>query len=100
MPNQEEEKSSRKPAAKARPILKQSSTSDWDFAPIEHRQWIDIETQEPMVRITYKCQNSSLDYFDTVNKFIEKKMEQSIATKLLMNARRSNPTIQDIGQAI
>ena len=35
-----------KPAAKARPILKPSSTSGWDFTPIEQRQWIDIETQE------------------------------------------------------
>ena len=44
MPIQEEEKASGKPAAKARPILKPSSTSGWD--PIEQRQWIDIETQE------------------------------------------------------
>ena len=46
MPIQEEEKASEKPAAKARPLLKPSSTSDWDFAPIEQRQWIDIEIQE------------------------------------------------------
>ena len=52
MPIQEEEKASGKPAAKARPILKPSSTSGWDFTaieqgdftPIEQRHW--IETQE------------------------------------------------------
>ena len=46
----------------------------------------------------FNCQNSSLDYFDTVNKFIEKKMEESITTKSLMNARKSNHPIQDIGE--
>ena len=35
-----------KPAAKARPILKPSSTSGWDFTPMERRQWIVIEIQE------------------------------------------------------
>ena len=47
MPIQEEEKASGKPAAeKARPILKPSSTSGWDFIPIRQRKWIDIEKQE------------------------------------------------------
>ena len=46
MPIQEEEKASVKPAAKARPILKPSSTSGWGFTPMEQRQWIDIGTQE------------------------------------------------------
>ena len=46
MPIREEEKASGKSAAKARPILKPSSTSGWDFIPIDQRQWIDIETQE------------------------------------------------------
>ena len=46
MPIQEEEKATWKPAAKARPILKPSSTSGWDSVPIGQRQWIDIETQE------------------------------------------------------
>ena len=46
VPIQEEEKASEKPAAKARPILKPSSTSDWDFTPVEQRQWIDKEIQE------------------------------------------------------
>ena len=46
MPIQEEEKASQKPATKARPILKPSSTSGWDFTPMEQRQWFDIERQE------------------------------------------------------
>ena len=41
-----------------------------------------------MILIVFKCQNSSLDYFDTVKKFIEKLMDQSIMTKSLTNARR------------
>ena len=39
-----------------------------------------------MILYVFKCQNSSLDYFDTGQKFIG--MEQSIMTKLLMNARK------------
>ena len=46
MPIQEEVKASVKPAAKARPILKPSSTSGWDFTLVEQKQWTDIETQE------------------------------------------------------
>ena len=46
MPIQEEEKASGKTAAKARPILKPSSTKGWDFTPVEQRQWIDIEIQD------------------------------------------------------
>ena len=46
VPIQEEEKASGKPAAKARPILKPSSTSGWDSIPMEQRQWIDINEQE------------------------------------------------------
>ena len=46
IPVQQEEKASGKPAAKARPILKPSSTSGWGFTPMEQRQWIDIEMQE------------------------------------------------------
>ena len=46
MPIQEEEKASWKPAAKTRPILRPSSTSGWDFTPVEQRQRIDIEIQE------------------------------------------------------
>ena len=46
LPIQEEEKASVKPAEKATPILKPSSTSGWDVIPIEQRQWIVIEIQE------------------------------------------------------
>ena len=46
MPIQGEEKASRKPAAKARPILKPSPTSGWGFISVEQRRRIDIGTQE------------------------------------------------------
>ena len=46
MPIQEEERASGKPAAKARPILKPSSTSNWNFIPMEQRKWIDIEVEK------------------------------------------------------
>ena len=48
-PIQEEEKASGKSAAKARPILKPSSTSGWDSTLVEPRQWIDIETEGPLL---------------------------------------------------
>ena len=46
MPVQEEEQASEKTAAKARPILKPSSTSAVNFIPIGHIKWMDIEIQE------------------------------------------------------
>ena len=46
MPIQEEGKDSGKFAAKARPILKPSSTSFGDSALMKQRRWIDIEIQE------------------------------------------------------
>ena len=66
MPIQEEEKASEKPAAKARPILKLSSTSGWDSTPVEQRQWIDIETQE-----------SNDPYCFQVSKFITRLLRHS-----------------------
>ena len=45
MPIQEEVRASEKPAAKARPILKPSSTSNWNFIPMGQRIWIDIEVK-------------------------------------------------------
>ena len=45
-----------------------------------------------MSLVVFMCRNSFLDYHDTVKKFIEKMMEQSIMTKLLTNARESNST--------
>ena len=58
MPIQEEENASGKPAAKARPILKPSSTSGWVFTPIDQRQWIDIETQESNDPPVFKCREA------------------------------------------
>ena len=66
MPIQEEEKASGKPAAKARPILKPSSTSGWDITPIEQRHWIDTETQE-----------SNDPYCFQVSKFITRLLRHS-----------------------
>ena len=60
------------------------------------RHW---NTRIQMILLVLKCQNSLLDYFDTVKKLIDKMMEQSIETKLLMNARKSYHTIQDTGQS-
>ena len=94
MPIQEEEKASGKPAAKARPILKPSSTSEWDFT----LNALTLKHWNPKILIVFKCQNSLVDYFDTVNKLIEKKMQESITTKLLMSVRKRYQTIQDIGQ--
>ena len=66
MPIQEEEKASVKCDANARPIFKLSSTSGWDFTPIEQRQWIDIETQE-----------SNDPYCFQVSKFITRLLRHS-----------------------
>ena len=94
MPIQEEEKASGKPAAKVRPILKPSSTSGWDFTPMEQRQWVDIEMQE-----------SKDPHCFQMSKFIARLLRQrkqvnreEDAAKLLMNTRKSCQTIQDIGQ--
>ena len=46
MPIEEKEKSSGKPAVKARPIFNSSSTSDKIFTFVKQRQWIDIATPE------------------------------------------------------
>ena len=54
--------------------------------------------RNPKILIVFKCHTSLLDCFDTVSKFVEKKMVESITTKLLMNARRNYQKIQDIGQ--
>ena len=72
MPIQEEEKASGKPAATARLILKPSSTSGWDFTPLDRDNGLTLKYRNPKILIVFKCQNSLLDCFDTVNKFIEK----------------------------
>ena len=54
--------------------------------------WTDIgltlKHKNPMLFVLFKCQNSSLNCYNTTKKFIEELMEQSIMTKLLMNARK------------
>ena len=62
------------------------------------RQWIDIEIQESKDPHCFQVSKFITHCSDTVNKSIEKKMVESITTKILMNARRSYQTIQDIGQ--
>ena len=52
-----------------------------------------------MILVVFKCRNSALDYYDTVKKFIDKMMEQSIMTKLWDGCKQeSNSTILNIGQ--
>ena len=62
----QKKKASGKPAAKARPILKPSSTSGWDLITIRQRSWIDIETEE-----------SNDPYCFQVSKFITRFLRQS-----------------------
>ena len=73
---------------------KPSSTSGWDFTPLNRDNGLTLKYRNPRILIVFKCQNSSLDDFDAVNKLIEKKMEESFVTKLLMNARKSNQTVK------
>ena len=82
MPIQEVEKASWKPAAKAETNIK-TVILLWN-----RENGLTMKYRNPKLLIVFKCQNSSLDYFDTVNKLIERMMEESIKTKLLMNARK------------
>ena len=50
------------------------------------------------ILFVFWCRNSFIDDNDTVKKFFEKMMEQSIMTRLLMNARNSKSTMLNIGQ--
>ena len=59
---------------------------------LDRENGLTLKHRNQMILIVFKCQNSSLDYYDTVKKFIEKMMEQSNMTKLLMNACESNST--------
>ena len=74
MPIQEEEKASGKPAAKARPILKQSSMSGWDSTPMKQRQWIEIEIQESKDPHCFQVSKFFIRLLRHRNKFVEKKM--------------------------
>ena len=46
---------------------------------------LTLKYRNPRILIVFKCQNSFLDYFGTVNKLIEKKMQESITTKWQMD---------------
>ena len=48
------EEASVRPAAKARPILKPSSTSNPNFIPMKDRRWIEIEVQKSKDRSCYQ----------------------------------------------
>ena len=54
MPIQEREEASVRPAAKAKPILKPSSTSNPNFIPMKDRKWIDIEVQKSKEQHCYQ----------------------------------------------
>ena len=99
MPIQEEEKASWKPAAKARPILKPSSTSGWDFIPIEQRQWIDIGTQESNDPYCFQVSKfiTRSDYFDTVQKVNREEDAGVHCDQIIDECRKNYQTIQDIG---
>ena len=95
MPIQEEEKASGKPAAKARPTLKPSSTSDMNFTQMEQRQWIDIEIQESNDPLCFQ-----------MSKFITRLLRQKVREEdarvhydqIVDECRKNYQTIQDIGQ--
>ena len=94
-----QEKASVKSAGKARPMLKPSPRRDVNFIPMGQRQWTEIEMQKSKdPHCFFTCQNSLLDHFDSDNKLIEKKMQEFISTKLLMDARKRYQTMQDVGQ--
>ena len=98
MPIQEEKRASGKPAAKARPRLKPSSTSNWNFTPMAQRKWIDVEVkkiQGPLLLPDVII--SLLNCFDT-RKLVEKKMLEFFLVELLRNASKFCQRIQDIGQ--
>ena len=101
MPIQDEEKASGKLAAKAIPILKFSNKwlglySYWT----ETMNW-HWNTGIQWTLLFFKCQSKFITRLvDTVKKSIEKKMEESIMTKLLMNARKTIRQYRIFGQTI
>ena len=97
MPIQEEERSSVKPAAKSKPILKPSSTSNRIFIPMGQRNGATLKCKGPRTVIASRCQNSLVNYFDT-RKLVEKKMPEFLMIELFRNAREFYQRIQDIGQ--
>ena len=93
MPIQEEERASGQPAAKARPILKPSSTSNRNFIPTRQKNWIDIEVQRSKDHSCFqmsKCitqllrhkevgreEDAGVPYYRVVEKFKEVPSEDS-----------------------
>ena len=63
---------------------------DWDNG-------LTLKNRNPMV-LVFSSVKIHHSFTATIKKFIEKIMEQSIMTKFLMNARKSHPTILNIGQ--
>ena len=49
---------------------------------------LTLKYRNPKILTDLKSPDSLLDFFDTVKKLIEKKVQESITTKLLMNARK------------
>ena len=97
MPIQEEERASVKPAAKSKPILKPSSTSNRIFIPMGQRNGSTLKCEDPRTFIASRCQNSLVNHFDT-RKLVEKKMPEFLVIELFRNAKKFYQRIQDIGQ--
>ena len=94
MPVHEEERALGRPAAKAKPILKPSSTSEWNFIPVGQRRWIDSEVQ-----------HSKDPFCFQMSKFITNLLrhknvgrEGDAGVELLKNARKSYQKIRNIGR--
>ena len=98
MPIQEEEKASEKPAAKARPILKPSSTSGWDFTPIEQRQWTDIETQESKDPFCFQVSKIITRLLRHSQKVYREEDGGVHYDQVIDECKESKPRIQDTGQ--
>ena len=98
MPIQEEERASGKPAAKARSMLKPSSTSNWNFysdgTEKMDRHWSE-KIQGPLLLPDVKI--PWLSYFDT-RKVVEEKMSEFLIVEMFINARNFYQMVQDTGQ--
>ena len=94
MPIQEEERASGKPAAKARPILKPSSTSNRNFIPMEQRKWIDIEVKRS--KDPYCFQNSK--FITQLLRHKEVGREENAGAPYYRIIDKCYQRIQDIGQ--
>ena len=56
-----------------------------------------LEHRNQMILFVFKCQNSLFDYFDS--QYVNRQDDGAVhCDKILMNARKSYQTIQDIGQ--